>query len=339
MTPAAVSFKRHYGKRNHNLVTSIVGLEILRTQGKRLVSDPKTDVLNFNDQIPAYLHDSWVVSKNQFCHSINSSMQYVLFASLNLIVDAVDSYFKELSLAPSNYVLSDDLKKELNDSGRVVKDRHDILMNFLAPIVKKEDIVDQTRLIIDSNLFHLSRELRNSWIHSDERKSIEKWLAELEPYREVISLKYKHFNPWNTCFRIQEKNPSLTLKDVASLWASGERFVEQVDALLVANKGINEFFSCLMASYFSKLVSSDIIDSTELKRLQVGRVRKFINDDRSKVIKKVKTIFEEKAGFNRQWTLENLLNYPLGFSVDSYFEWVLNASNKELEGHLMNMNN
>lgn len=332
LTPAAVSFKRNYGKRNHNLVTSIVGLEILRTEGNNQINSGVSTVVNFNDKVPAYLENSWVVRNDMLSHSINSAMQYVLFSSLNLLVDAVDCYLKELSLVKN--LLPDSVNEDLNNRARGMKDRHEKIETYVFSLHNKKT-VDKLRLTIDSKLLHLSRQLRNGWIHSDERTIIPNLLEELLPYKDMISATYKHFSPWITCARFAEKSPLLTLKDVASLWASAERFVEQVDSMIIEENGIKETFSLVLSTYFLKQVQDRERDKDKQLELQRGCIRKFLNAKCDKIEPKLKAILEQEAGFNRQWDSEDLLKYPLGSSISSYFQWVLIADKSELEQHLM----
>lgn len=211
-TTARVQFKKHFGKANQYLVTTIIALDTLK----------KSDVKN----APEGLRTSWSPQNKGI--TIERSRAFVLKSFLGWAVDSIDMYLSLLNRKPS-FIQDNTLSDEINSAGHSVYGK-------VQAYSKHYGITPETKALVDilitwrNNVFH---ELADKSPHPAD-------IQILRTKAQLIKDNYRGL----LCDELIEKSAKggdLTFKEGASLIQASHNFIGEVDKKVIDHFDVKKF--------------------------------------------------------------------------------------------------
>lgn len=225
ISPARRHFKQRIGQVNHFMITTLVGLDGVKT-GKYTLSDE--------------FKTSW--NPRDINRSVERSVRFVLDSTLSWVIDNLDSYFIEAVRKPS-IIESESLNAEYNKAERSVNKRFLAFYNE----AKKED----GELEIYASLVALAIQWRNKTVHFGADNIIDPEFEEiLKANKELYFREFRHLNIVDTLKSFKnDGHPSF--KEVASMIHGIHKYVECVDRFLLSHLNLERFKKDLIDKHYS----------------------------------------------------------------------------------------
>lgn len=197
-------FKNEIGQSNHILITILVGLEA--------IANP-----DYNIQINEDFKTSWnPLDKIQ---SANRSKSFAKKAALSWVIDNLDSYFLSLNQEP--YLIDDEAIRNKFNGASGIRDRFDILKDYLTIDPIKESLVD------------LAISWRNRLIHSGAKTDISFVHRKcLLNNKKFIENEYRHMDI-EIALDSFDKKETPSFKETTSFIKTIIDFVYEIDNVLV----------------------------------------------------------------------------------------------------------
>lgn len=237
ISPARRHFKKRIGQVNHFLITTLVGLDIVKKGGCSLPEEFKT---------------SW--NPQNVERSADRSVRFILDASLSWVVDNLDSYFVEAARKPS-IIEDEDLLNDYNGTGRSVNKRFELFYNKAKEENKN---IDKYAALVE-----VAIQWRNNTVHfgadnilKPEYKSI------LQQNKEFYHTEFRHLDIDEMLASFDAKDGHPTFKEVASMINAIHSFVECVDVFLLDRLNVERFKhdfiekQCLVSKYARQKINN-----------------------------------------------------------------------------------
>ena len=228
-SPARREFKKHLGSANHLIITALVGLDAIE---KGLVTT-----------IPEEFRAAW--SPQDQVASSRRSRQLILDMALVRCVDSLDLYIRHASRKPF-LIQSSEIQSKLNENGRSIYKRFEILEDHYTSIDKKL-----------SALVALVITWRNRAVHSDADNEVRKrYKNYIRDNTEAIKEKFRGLDSVALLERYDnQKDPRF--KEVASFIYSTHLYVEELEQSLFQSICPERFLRELLWTRISKDEASD----------------------------------------------------------------------------------
>jgi len=216
ISPARRHFKQRIGQANHLLITTLIGLDGVKSKKFTL---------------PEEFSTSW----NPKCvvRSAERSVRFILDASLGWVVDNLDSYFIEASRKPS-IIENDRIRNGYDGTGRSVNNRFELFYNEARKTCNKIDKY--------AALVALAIQWRNNTVHFGANNELDKeYKLILVQYKTFYMEEFRHLDVAKMLesFESKDKNPSF--KEVTSMINAIHKFVELLDAFLLDSLDVERF--------------------------------------------------------------------------------------------------
>lgn len=211
-TLARALFKENFGQANHYLITSLIGLYVLRE------SDIST--------APTVFRTSW--NPKDKASSIARSRIFVLHSLLGWAVDSLDMYASILHRRPS-YLQSPAISAEMDGAGRSVYKKVIALGDHFAVDASVMALMD-VLITWRNNVFH---ELAENRIRRASSQALLQNGTEIEKdFRGLITVELEEK---------AHRGADLTFKEAASLASAAHKYVEHVDAAVLETLDVEKF--------------------------------------------------------------------------------------------------
>jgi len=211
-TIARIKFKKHLGNANQFLVTSMVALHHLKG----------SDV----NEAPEELHTTW--SPKDRDGTIGRSRMFVKQSFLAWAVDGIDMYVSLLNKSPK-YLQKESEQLVFDSAGRSVLKKSVLLGKELGVnpvILALTDVLVTWR----NNAIHSLAENKLMDGHNDLIQKNKSWIAD----------NFRGLDPTGLTQKA-ERGDSLTFKETASLINVAQKYVEEVDGLVISNLDKEKF--------------------------------------------------------------------------------------------------
>lgn len=243
ISPARRHFKQRIGQANHLLITTLIGLDGVKSKEFTLPDEFRT---------------SW--NPRDVVRSADRSIRFILDASLGWVVDNLDSYFIEANRKPS-IIESEKIRNEYDSIGRSVNGRFEL---FYHEARKTCDEIDRYAALVA-----LAIQWRNNIVHFGAKNELEKeYKLILTQYKAFYMDEFRHLDVTEMLksFELKDENPSF--KEATSMINAIHKFVELLDAFLLDSLDIERFKDDILDKHCSnhKLARMKINNLSEKRK-------------------------------------------------------------------------
>lgn len=226
ISPARRHFKQRIGQANHLLITTLIGLDGVKSKKFILPEEFKT---------------SW--NPRDVIRSAERSIRFILDASLGWVVDNLDSYFIEANRKPS-IIENERIRNGYDGTGRSVNNRFEL---FYHEASKACDEIDKYAALVA-----LAIQWRNNIVHFGANNELDKeYKLILTKNKDFYMNEFRHLDVVEMLksFESKDKNPSF--KEVTSMINAIHKFVELLDAFLLDSLDIERFKNDILDKHCS----------------------------------------------------------------------------------------
>ena len=243
ISPARRHFKQRIGQANHLLITTLVGLDGVKSKKFTLPEEFRT---------------SW--NPRDVVRSAERSIRFILNASLGWVVDNLDSYFIEANRKPS-IIENERIRNEYDGTGRSVNNRFELFYHEVRE--SSNDIAKYAALVA------LAIQWRNNIVHFGADNELGKeYRSILMQYKAFYMEEFRHLDVVEMLesFDSQDNDPSF--KEVTSMINAIHKFVELLDAFLLKSLNIERFKDDILDKHCSshKLAKRKINSLSEKRK-------------------------------------------------------------------------
>ena len=227
ISPARRHFKQRIGQVNHFLITTLIGLDGVKS---------KTFTL------PEEFSTSW--NPRSVERSAERSIRFILDASLSWVVDNLDSYFVEASRKPS-IIESKELNEGYTKADRSVNKRFDL---FYHEARESNTDIDKYAALVA-----LAIQWRNNTVHFGANNELDgEYRSLLKKHKSFYMTEFRHLDvdEMLTSFDSNDGYPSF--KEVTSMINAIHKYVECVDKYLLKSLDIERFKQDLLDKHCSR---------------------------------------------------------------------------------------
>ncbi len=215
ISPARRHFKQRIGQANHLLITTLIGLDGVKSKEFTLPEEFRT---------------SW--NPKDIVRSAERSIRFVLDASLGWVVDNLDSYFIEANRKPS-IIENEELRSGYDGAGRSVNSRFELFYREAREVCNEIDKY--------AALVALAIQWRNNIVHFGANNELNKeYKLILKENQAFYMNEFRHLDVAEMLKSFELKDyPSF--KEVTSMINAIHKFVELLDAFLLDSLNIERF--------------------------------------------------------------------------------------------------
>lgn len=224
---ALKEFKKELGSANQYLITILLGLDDIKTQGN-------------NFKKPDSFSTTWSpINVETTC---KRSREYVIKSSLSWVVDCLDMYFSLCHRKPT-IIEDENLKKKMDKAGQHVSEKFESFYTILN--CRDKDIE------IYGALVALTIQWRNNTTHHFASNNVsDHYIQILHKYKDLY---YKEFCALdiNTMITHFNDNEVPTFKDMASIIRGTQKFIYKVDSILISSLNKQRYIKDIISNYYS----------------------------------------------------------------------------------------
>ena len=243
ISPARRHFKQRIGQANHFLITTLVGLDGVKSKDYCLSEEFRT---------------SW--NPRDVVRSAERSIRFILDASLGWVVDNLDSYFIEANRKPS-IIENERIRNEYDGTGRSVNNRFEL---FYHEARKTCDEIDKYAALVA-----LAIQWRNNIVHFGANNVLDKeYKLILTQYKDFYMNEFRHLDVEKMLKSFESNDNDPSFKEVTSMINAIHKFVELLDAFLLKNLNIERFKDDILEKHCSshKLAKRKINSLSEKRK-------------------------------------------------------------------------
>lgn len=231
ISPARRHFKQRIGQVNHFLITTLVGLDGVKSKDFALSEEFST---------------SW--NPRSVERSAERSARFILDASLSWVVDNLDSYFVEASRKPS-IIESEALNISYTQADRSVNKRFEL---FYHEARQSDTEIDKYAALVA-----LAIQWRNNTVHYGANNELDRVYRNfLNQHKEFYDNEFRHLDVDAMLESFDSNDGHPSFKEVTSMINAIHKYVECVDAHLLKNLDIVRFKQDLIDKHCSKCKQS-----------------------------------------------------------------------------------
>ena len=216
ISPARRHFKQRIGQANHLLITTLIGLDGVKSRKFTLPEEFRT---------------SW--NPKDVVRSAERSIRFILDASLGWVVDNLDSYFIEANRKPS-IIENESIRNGYDGAGRSVNNKFELFYHEARNTCNEIDKY--------AALVALAIQWRNKIVHFGADNELDKEYKLILTQNKVFYMdEFRHLDVSEMLksFESKDKNPSF--KEVTSMINAIHKFVELLDAFFLDSLDIERF--------------------------------------------------------------------------------------------------
>lgn len=227
ISPARRHFKQRIGQVNHLLITTLIGLDGVKSQKLTLPDEFST---------------SW--NPRSVERSAERSIRFILDASLSWVVDNLDSYFVEASRKPS-IIESKELNESYTKADRSVNKRFDLFYHEARGT--NTDIDKYAALVA------LAIQWRNNTVHFGANNELDgEYRTLLMQHKDYYMDEFRHLDVEEMLTSFDSKDGHPSFKEVTSMINAIHKYVECVDEYLLKSLDIERFKQDILDKHYSK---------------------------------------------------------------------------------------
>ncbi len=227
ISPARRHFKQRIGQVNHFLITTLVGLDGVKSR---------------KFSLPDEFSTSW--NPRSVERSAERSIRFILDASLSWVVDNLDSYFVEASRKPS-IIESKELNESYTKAERSVNKRFNLFYH--------ETRGTNTNIDKYAALVALAIQWRNNTVHFGANNELDvEYRSLLIQHKECYVNEFQHLDVEKMLKSFESKDGHPSFKEVTSMINAIHKYVECVDEHLLKSLDIERFKQDLLDRHFAK---------------------------------------------------------------------------------------
>lgn len=231
ISPARRHFKQRIGQVNHFLITTLIGLD---------------GVKSIKFTLPEEFSTSW--NPRSVERSVERSVRFVLDASLSWVVDNLDSYFIEANRKPS-IIEDDNIRNNYDGTGRYVNKRFELFYQ----IAQKSNI----EICKYGPLVALAIQWRNNTVHYGAKNQLnEEYRSLLIQHRDFYMDEFRHLDIVEMLKTFDSEDGHPSFKEVTSMIKAIHKYVECVDNYLLKGLNIERFKQDMLEMHFTKCVQA-----------------------------------------------------------------------------------
>ena len=227
LSPARRHFKQRIGQVNHFLITTLIGLDGVKSKEFTL---------------PEELRTSW--NPRSVERSAERSIRFILDASLSWVVDNLDSYFIEANRKPS-IIEDENIRNDYDGTGRSVNNRFEL---FYHEARKSNTEIDKYAALVA-----LAIQWRNNTVHFGANNELDgEYRTLLKKYKDYYMDEFRHLDVDEMLKSFDSNDGHPSFKEVTSMINAIHKYVECVDKHLLMSLNIERFKKDLLDKHFSK---------------------------------------------------------------------------------------
>lgn len=231
MSPARRHFKQRIGQVNHFLITTLIGLDGVKSKKYSLPDEFST---------------SW--NPRNVERSAERSIRFILDASLSWVVDNLDSYFVESSRKPS-IIESNELSVKYTQADRSVNKRFDLFYH--------EARNSNTEIDKYAALVALAIQWRNNTVHYGANNELDgEYRSLLMQYKDYYMDEFRHLDVEKMLESFDSVDGHPSFKEVTSMINAIHKYVECIDGFLLSGLDIERFKRDLLEKHNSNCKQS-----------------------------------------------------------------------------------
>lgn len=231
ISPARRHFKQRIGQANHFLITTLIGLDGVKSKKFTL---------------PQEFCTSW--NPRSVERSAERSVRFILDASLSWVVDNLDSYFIEASRKPS-IIENDELRNNYDGTGRSVNNRFELF--FQEARKSNPELEKYTALVA------LAIQWRNNTVHFGANNEISnEYRSILTQNKDFYKDEFRHLNVDDMLEAFDSEDIHPSFKEITSMISAIHKYVECIDVFLLASLNLDRFQHDLLDMHYSKSMLS-----------------------------------------------------------------------------------
>lgn len=231
ISPARRHFKQRIGQVNHFLITTLIGLDGVKS--KKFI-------------LPEEFSTSW--NPRNVERSAERSIRFVLDASLSWVVDNMDSYFVEASRKPS-IIECDGLKASYTKADRSVNKRFEL---FYQEVKNSNIKIDKYAALVA-----LAIQWRNNTVHYGANNELDgEYRFLLEQNIDFYMNEFRHLDVKEMLKAFDSEDGHPSFKEVTSMINAIHKYVECVDNYLMMSLDIDRFKKDLLDRHYSKCIQA-----------------------------------------------------------------------------------
>ncbi|MBQ9230706.1 MAG: hypothetical protein IJ190_05920 [Prevotella sp.] len=225
ISPARRHFKQRIGQVNHFLITTLIGLDGVKSKKFTL---------------PEEFSTSW--NPRNVERSAERSIRFILDASLSWVVDNLDSYFVEASRKPS-IIGSKELNEGYTKADRSVNKRFGLFYHE----ARRTTNIDKYAALVA-----LAIQWRNNTVHYGANNELDdEYRSLLVQHKDYYMGEFRHLDVEEMLKSFDSKDGHPTFKEVTSMINAIHKYVECVDEHLLKSLDLEQFKKDLLDKHCS----------------------------------------------------------------------------------------
>lgn len=227
LSPARRHFKQRIGQVNHFLITTLIGLDGVKSKEFTL---------------PEEFSTSW--NPRSVERSAERSIRFILDASLSWVVDNLDSYFVEVNRKPS-IIENESIRNDYDGAGRSVNSRFEL---FYREARKSDIEIDKYAALVA-----LAIQWRNNTVHYGANNELDgEYRTLLKRHKDYYIDEFRHLNVDEMLKSFDSNDGHPSFKEVTSMIHAIHKYVECVDKHLLKSLNIERFKQDILDKHYSR---------------------------------------------------------------------------------------